>query len=675
MTQTYLWLIVLAFVVALAWSFWLYKPTKQKPKNLYWLLFVLRAISVFGVLLLLINPILSKKQLIAEKTPLYVLIDNSQSIKNLKAEPTINDIVETLKKDNKLKNNFDVSILGFDEQLVALDSINYKGKQTDIGFVGKQIKDISINRKYPIILVTDGNQTKGKDYLYSFFENQHLYPIVVGDTSMVVDWKIDQINTNKYSLYQNKFPVEVFVNYQGNKASNAQVLLKQGNQIIQKTSIQGNKNQKSSRIEWLVDANKVGVQTYQIEVISDIEEKNTQNNTKYFAVEIIDQKKSIAIISNIVHPDIGAINKAISSNQYRNVKVVKPNEINNLEDFSAVVLYQPDANFKTILNQIKQQKINYWLITGKNTDFNLINSFQSNISFKPTGQKEDYLAELNKEFKYFVLDNNGFEKLPPLEHPFVNISTNGYQEIIAFAKIRNVKLEQPLWSVAEDGAHRMSYLMGENIWRWRMQSYLNNKNFESFDLNIDKLIQFLSSNQTRKRLEVDAENFYNQGDNILIKATYFNKNYEVDTQAQLNITLNNLTSRKVKKYEMYQGSQSYFFNFENLEPGKYSFEVTENNSKISQKGSFEVVPFEAENQFVNANFSKLSQLADMQQGKMFLPSQLNNLINELQNDTKYPTIEKSQITRQQLIEWYWLLLMIALTLAIEWFIRKYNGLL
>ncbi|MFT5679087.1 MAG: hypothetical protein ACI9FY_001636, partial [Patiriisocius sp.] len=47
----------------------------------------------------------------------------------------------------------------------------------------------------------------------------------------------------------------------------------------------------------------------------------------------------------------------------------------------------------------------------------------------------------------------------------------------------------------------------------------------------------------------------------------------------------------------------------------------------------------------------------------------------LVSDARFATIQKSEQKTVPLIDWKYLLGLIALTLALEWFIRKYNGLI
>jgi hypothetical protein len=218
-------------------------------------------------------------------------------------------------------------------------------------------------------------------------------------------------------------------------------------------------------------------------------------------------------------------------------------------------------------------------------------------------------------------------------------------------------------------------LIGENIWKWRLENHLNKKSFEDFDLFTDKIIQFLVSNASKKNLNVTYESFYNSGENIEITAEYFNKNYEFDNKAQLTIQVVNSKTKATKKYDLLKATNSYKVNLDGLEAGNYSFKVTEKQSNTSFSGSFEVLDFEIEKQFVNPDKHRLEQLAINTNGKVYYPNQIENLIQNLIDNENYIPTQKETIKKSPLIEWIWLLIFTILALATEWFIRKYNGLL
>jgi hypothetical protein len=292
-----------------------------------------------------------------------------------------------------------------------------------------------------------------------------------------------------------------------------------------------------------------------------------------------------------------------------------------------------------------------------------------------SGQKEDYLAKFNPQFNLFAIDNIGFENLPPLENAFGTVSTNGNVSVLLWSRIRNIETNAPLLALAENKGKRTAFLLGENSWKWRLQSNIANQSFEKYDVFIDKIIQFLASNSSKKSLIVTHESFYNSGEAIEILAQYFNKNYEFDDKARLTIALTNIKTKQTKNYDLLRGTNSYKVNLDGLTAGSYNFYVKELNSKTTYSGHFEILDFDIEKQFVNPDREKLTQLAEETMGKAFYPDQSDILIKTLLDNEDYKTIQKEIVTKTPLIDWVWLLIFIAVLLSAEWFIRKYNGLL
>ncbi|SFB29012.1 hypothetical protein SAMN05660845_2429 [Flavobacterium swingsii] len=668
-------LIILSLVIAGGLSFYQYFYKNKNYNKVNILLALLRFLSVFSILLLLINPIISRKTYETSKTPLPIVVDNSQSISELKQENISKELSQKLSENSQLKDKYDVQLFSFDTDFYSDKPIDYEGKQSNIHKVAQNLKQLYRNQNFPIVLLSDGNQTIGNDYVYSFPQNNQVYPLVLGDTTNFLDVKINQLNVNKYAFLKNKFPVEVFLQYNGNKSINTTFSIQQGNNTIHKQTVSFSANKKSQEITVLLNADRVGVHTYKAIISTSEAEKNKYNNVKNFAVEIIDERSEIALISAINHPDLGAIKRAIESNVQRKVTLLKPQQIKTLQDYNVLILYQPNAEFKSILEQNKNLQLNTFVITGLSTDYSVLNQYQDQLAFRMSGQQEDFTAEFNLQFNSFALDNIGFEQFPPLENSFGNIDIKGNVNTLLQSQIRNIKTENPLLAFAENGMKRNAYLFGENIWKWRVESHLKTKSFEQFDVFMDKIIQFLASNASKKSLIVTHESFYNSGENIEISAQYFNKNYEFEENAQLTIQLKNKKTNVTKTYDFLKGNGEYKVNFEDLEAGNYSFTVKENNSKASYSGNFEVLDFEIEKQSVNPDVSRLTQLATNTKGKIFYPTQVDKLIAELLKKESFPAIQKEIVKKSPLIDLIWLLILLAITLTTEWFVRKYNGML
>lgn len=668
-------LLILSVLIAAGLAFFQYVFKVKNRSNLNLFLAFLRFLSFLGIFILLINPTITRNTLEVEKTPLVVVMDNSSSIPFLNSNKDAKESYLKLVDNTALQEKFDIQSYQFDTDLQLSKTFNFKGKQTNLDVVAQGLQNTFKHKTYPTIILTDGNQTTGNDYEYSFNTQNKVYPIVLGDTTKVFDLKINQINVNKYAFYKNKFPVEVFVHYSGNKKVNANFSIQQGKVTISQQVLSFSPEKKTAVVNLVLPANKIGLQLYQATLSSSEKEKNQFNNNKKFAVEVMDQKTNIALVSAINHPDIGALKRAIESNVRRKVTLVKPNEINELKKYNVVILYQPNSSFKAAFDMVKSAGINSFIVTGTSTDFIFLNQQQNDLTFKMGSQIENYFAGFNSQFNLFALDNMGFESFPPLQNSFGNISLKGNVSVLLSSKIRNIDTQSPLLAFTENQGKRTAFLLGENSWKWRSQSYIDHQNFEKYDLFIDKIIQFLASNSSKKSLVVEHELFYNSGDKIEINAQYFNKNFEFDEKARLSITIENSQTKVAKNYDLLKGTNSYKVNLDGLPAGKYNFKITELNSKERYSSHFEILDFDIEKQFVNPNFDKLNQLATHTNGKVYLPNQVDDLIEKILINQEYKAVQKNTITKSTLIDWTWMLVIITFFLSAEWLVRKYNGLL
>jgi len=675
MTTNTILLLLLSLIIAggLSFYFYLYKAQTKSKVNL--VLAFLRFVSIFCLLLLLVNPIISRNTFEIIKTPLVLVVDNSSSIIDLKSNESVLESYKKITQNKALQNKFDLQSYQFDSEFQSSETFNFKGKQTNIDEVAKNLKSSFKNTTFPTVLITDGNQTSGNDFVYSFDPNNKIYPIIVGDTTTFLDLKVNQLNVNKYAFLKNKFPVEVFLQYSGNKKLTANFSISQGNSILNTQSVTFSPSKKSMVLNALLAADKVGLQVFKATISTKEKEKNTYNNSKNFAVEVADQKTNIAIVAAINHPDIGALKRAIETNAQRKVTVIKPNKISDLKDYNILIFYQPTTEFKSVFEKAKLAGINTFIITGTNTDFNFLNQQQTNLVFKMSGEKEDYLAGFNSQFSLFAIDDFGFEIFPPLQNSFGTVTTNGTVSTLLWSKIRSIETTTPLLAFAENQGKRSVFLLGENSWKWRLQSHVDTQSFVKYDVFIDKIMQFLASNDSKKSLVVNHENYYNSGDAIEISAQYFNKNYEFDEKARLTISVTNTKTKQRKNYDLLKGNNSFKVNLDGLLPGQYTFSVKELNSNTIYNSHFEILDFDIEKQFVNPDVLKLSQLATETKGVIYYPNQIDNLIKTLLENEKYNAIQKSISTKTPLIDWIWLLILIAISLSGEWFIRKYNGML
>jgi hypothetical protein len=457
---------------------------------------------------------------------------------------------------------------------------------------------------------------------------------------------------------------------------NTQVKITSGNATLFTQNVSFSKENSSQVINLTLPANRVGVNSYKAEIVPIENEKNVINNVKNFAVEVIDQKTNVAIVSDIIHPDLGALKKSIEVNEQRQASILNPNEfINQSNDFQLVILYQPNNSFRLVYDEVEKSKLNTFVISGVNTSWSALNGFQSFYTQNITNQTEDFQPLLNPNYSTFIIDDLNFSDFPPLTSEFGAVKFSVPVETILFKTVNGTQINEPLLATFEVNNRREAILLGEGIWRWRAQTYLDNQSFVEFDNFIGKLVQYLSSNQKKTRLNVSYESFYNGNDDVKISTQYFNKNYEFDANATINITLKNKDTQDSRTFPFILKNTNYDVDLSGLAAGDYSFTVSVVIENISSSGEFKILDYNVEQQFLNANVTKLQTLATNSQGTTYFIADTKSLIDNLLKDDRFVTIQKSSKNVVPLIDWKFLLAIIALSLSAEWFIRKYNGLI
>lgn len=670
---------IIASIVAISVAALLYVYPRKKDKKLPILLFFLRFLSVVAILMLLINPKWERQELSVHKPKLVVAADNSASIGFVSGKETLENSLEQIRQSEELLEKFEVSYFSFGSQTRVLDSLTFDDSQSDPSELLRQIESLNKETNSPVILLTDGNQTNGASYEY-FRSNNPIYPVVVGDTTQYVDLAITQINVNQYAFLDNKFPVEIFTLYKGDQEAGAQLNIFENKTKIFSKKLQFSIKNRSQRIETMLPAKTIGQHYYHTQIspmASGLkDEKNIHNNRKDFSVEVVNQQTNILILSSFSHPDLGALKKSIESNKQRKVTIeIGSPKTNAFSDYHLLVLYQPTATMATTFKSVLSEKINTLIITGTKTDWNFLNKAQQGFNKNATNLSEDYLATYNTDFAEFVTKDIGFAQLPPLQDAFGALTMKVAHNTLLSQKIGNTDTEKPLLATYVDQEQRHAVLFGEGFWRWRMLHKLDNQSFTDFDDFFGALIQYTAATVKAQQLHLDYDRICFSNRPILIKASYVDKNHQVDTNASLWVYITDIETNKTEKTPLYVQDNHYQVSLPNLKPKSYRFQVIVNENEIRKSGSFKVLDYNVEQQFNSANQEDLRKLAENSGGTIVQPDQLESLIQNLVKNETYKSIQKAKKISKPLIDWHWLLAIIILSLSTEWFIRKYKGLI
>jgi hypothetical protein len=664
--------IILAAMLALGLVLLQYRYRHKAIGKIGVLLSSLRFLSWFGLLLLLINPLFKRNKYVLEKSNLWVLVDNSSSVRAADVQNTL----EVLNQADALSERFNMRFYGFGDDLNSNDSLSFDESNTNITKALKSVQAIAGKSPGAIVLISDGNQTLGEDYeYYGNSLNRPVYSIVVGDTTRYEDLRISQVIANRYAFLNNKFPLEVYVNYEGNGSVSTTLNIDVDGKSVYRERINFTKAASSTTINTLIDANSVGLKNISVSVGKLENERNTVNNRRQLAVEVIDEKTNVAIFSEIMHPDLGTMKKSIESNEQRSVSILKPTvNPNTLEEIDLFVLYQPTASFRPIYEYIKQRKGNIFTITGPQTDWNFLNMIQNSFTYKSYFQSEEVTPQINRGFTLFNIDAVSIEDYPPLENDLGEAIINKSHETLITQRIKGIDMGEPMLVLMSASQEREAVLFGENIWKWRMQSYRNSQSFDNFDDLMGKLVLYLTTNKSKNRFSLDYRPVYEGSNQAKLTAVCFDASYIFDSNATIILQLKQKESGAPLEIPMLLKNGYYEADLTGLSPGEYAFTALVENEDLKATGQFVILDFDLEQQLLSSDYRKLQRFSASTNGQSYPPSETARMVGDLLNADQFLPTQKSEQNVVPLIDFRYVLGIIVTALTLEWFIRKYNGL-
>ena len=658
-----------------ALAFFMYYRNNESTKVKF-LLGFLRFCSILVLLLLLFNPKIKKTTYEPVKTGLPILLDNSRSISYLEQSKNLEDAYAYLKDHNALQEHFDVSFFRFGSEVKVLDSLNFSDGETQLSNALETIEQLYKDTNAPILLFTDGNQTTGRDYtFYANQLNREVYPVILGDTTNYPDLRIDKVTANRFSYLHNDFPVEIQTSIQGVEEATSEIQIVHKGTVIHRESIVFKNGNTSLFTQVHLPANQLGLQTYELRLRPLDNEKNRINNTQNFAIDVLDSSGKIALVSTISHPDLGAIKRSLEANSFLEVEQLSVKDAEGkLGDYNLVIVYQPEQETKVLLDEIEAQELPVLYITGLHADWDVLNQQQQAFNKTTTQHSDEVQGHLDPAFDLFLFEKINFNQLSPLETQFGMLEMNLAHTVVLEQFVSGQRSGTPLLAVYKEGKANRGILDAQGIWRWRSGVYEKDKSFEAFDSFLQGLVQYLASTEQRTRLQVHYENFYYQNTQAKIRAQYFDSNYQLNRDAALEIKI--FKGDTLVKVEPMLPSGLYQETaLEDLEEASYTFRITESKSKESTTGEFEILAFDIEERFMRANIESLQKLADITEAKVLYIEDLEEFIQTLLEQNKYRIKEREVVKTEALISFQVLLALLLTCLAVEWFLRKYFGLL
>lgn len=686
------WYLIIAFLFALATTVIVYYKTKENISFNTWqklTLAALRFLGMFCIGSLLLAPFLKYQQTKVEKPILIIGQDVSQSIglalneqeqKTYRSQwtPVIND----------LEDKFKVITYSFGDGVKEGLSENYQDQVSNLSdFLETVQSSYGDQNLGGVILATDGIYNEGKNPLYITQPVQApIFAVALGDTTLKKDAYLQRVFHNDLAYLNDQFTIQVDINAQectgGTSLTVYKVENNQNNKIATQNIIYTQREFFTS-VQFTITANRTGVQRYRVALSPLQGESNTQNNYRDFFVDVLDNREKILIYAAAPHPDVSAIRQSLEKlSKYELTTKYWGEATGTLSDFDVIILYQLPAagkNIKEITATLAQNKTPLWFILGSMSDINLINSLQAGISLNSKiNNVNEVEPEVESSFSLFILSDelkNSLKTFPPLSSPFGEYQSLTGNQVLLNQSISKIETNYPLLSFHESNEIKTAVLAGEGIFKWRLFDYLNHQNHEIFDELIQKSLQFLTVKDDKRRFRVVLnDRIFKENEEVQLDAELYNESYELINDPETTLSLYN-ENKEEFTYTFDRREKHYHLNLNLLKAGHYSFKAQTKygGETFNNEGVFSVEPLQLEAQNTTARHNILHQLAELKNGQVIYPDEINSLPDLLANREDLKPIQYAQITTEPLLNFKWLFLPIFLFLATEWFLRRFFG--
>lgn len=644
----------------------------------------LRFFALFLIIVLLLGILVELIVYNEEKPVFLTLVDDSSSMLNYEDSASVIGDISSFQKEltDKFGDKFEYVSLGLDFNSINTDSLKFSASSTDLDNLLKGIYNQYYNRNVGgIIVISDGNYNRGSNPIYAGekFKFVPIYALGVGDTIQKKDALINAVIANDIAFLGNKFPIEVSVEGHKIEGERSQIaVLRDGKIIKQEEILFKNKQYDLQKFNFILEADKIGVNEYIIEVKSLSNESNYQNNRRSLYIEVLDARSKVLLLANGPHPDMGAIKNTLI--QDKNLEVITKRKLDNpseIKEFDLIVWHEPEKGFsEEILTQIKSNNKAVWFIIGPNTSSNVMRRLPIGIASNVGRQSDEVQAAYNEQFTRFEFSEKAKERVaefPPLLTHYGQLTLNKGADVFLYQRVGPIKKKDPLFFFVMENNQKYGVTYGEGLWRWRLADYMRNQNHSVFDEIVTKTVQYLMIKANSSKLRITFPKEFIEGEDVIVGASFYNESMEPITTVPIELKLT--FKEEELRYNFNPSGASYSLNLGNLEAGTYNWEAstTFEGKSYSKTGSFLVRKIELEAMDTKSNFMLLNQLSSNSNAAFYLLDDYKSLLEAVAAREDIATVSTPTTNYHKLIDYFWWFVLIILFLITEWFIRRYSG--
>ena len=693
----------IGLILIVAYSIYVYRftlpPVSKFKKGI---LTLLRSLALILLLFIFFEPVLTliKKQIL---TPLnYFFIDNSKSITIKDGTDRVSNLSSVTEKLNSASINGEKYFYSFASAVHSinndsLNKLNFNESSTDFSKIFSKINQIE-NNIASITIISDGVITQGSTPIYSAEKiGVPVFTVGIGDSSKKNDIEIKNVINNEFIYSETPTTILATILNKGFAGKTTQISLYENSQLVEQKSVTLDQSGVNS-VSFDYTPKQSGEKKLSIRINSIQGESNSLNNQKVFYVDVLSNKINVLLIAGSPSSDLTFIKNTLTSDNNMRVNTLtqitpgnflEANANAKLDSADIIYLLGFPTNstsedfLNRLANKLENKSTPFFLLLSGDVDIRKLNKINNFLPVSVSLIDKNYLSvqpdiQIAEIDNPIVQNNSGSEwnNLPPINQPIVTLSVKPESKVISKVKINNQPRNNPLVVSRNFGSKRSVVLIGKDIWKWKLQTA--NKNLNLFDNFIISSTRWLNAPDDQKKVRIKtSKKIYSSGEVVEFSAQVYDESFNPVNEAEVKVKI----TGQIEKEEivlnsigagLYEGTVSLNKN------GDYNFSgsaLLNNKSLGSDNGSFNIGDIDIEMTDTRMNYEFLNQLSNQTNGSFFLPTEINSLIAKLNEINKTATKEKLSTSDIRLWSDEWLLIIVILLFALEWFLRKRSGML
>ncbi len=666
-------MIFLLSLIIIVLIFIFYKKTVPQldPVRKY-LLIALRSISIIIVLILLLNPIIYFIRNRIFQPEFIVLRDISDSMNLRSGDVTKTELLADFHDQytDKLKRN------GF--KLMKYDFAGGLSGDTGSTFLSKTLTELSDLKNFRdvkgFILLSDG-WFKDDDLDIIQDMNIPVYSYIPQVDDKQFDLEITDFKYNRTAFRNEITPLVVNVfsqNYTGK--ARLELFLDDHLSLTQQIDFKVNNFQQLVLDHVFSDPGFIPIKVaIQADTIGEI---NTANNMISGAIQVVQNRNQVLILSDKLTWDTKFIVDALRGNErWKTEFLIKTNRLlqgnipvrlqEKIQNISLLLIIN---NEKLSMDPSEKEIISNYVNNGGGVILlGKLDAFLQSISPVMMTEKLSrdqgvlYFTETSKQYQSFdFIDKSSLRNIPPLD--FYHIKPKAQTQVLAGIENED---RSPVILYSDWGESKILYLAFTGFWKWQLWDSAG-----TYSKFISDICMWIGQKDSERFSAFAEKTSYDPGEIVKIRLQAYDEKLIPLTDLNVIVNIFNASGKLVFEGYMIETDNEYTVMINDLEPGSYTFRLTEDDLGQSSEDNFFVSENKPESRDQGFNSALLNYIAGKTDGKAYRSISENNFIIPDNNS-------RTQLIRLELPvykKWY-IITIFLLCFCLELFLRKRWGLL